>query len=113
MNRDISVDVSGDLGSIHVGGVLDSSTDSMVVLDDGIEDLSEILVGVPVTSIDTTVLIVELNSTGTGLGNGEVTSLGLDVLDFVPSLLGHVLGDKGVGGLDSGEFSRHDFSFGT
>ena len=35
--------------------------------------------------------------------------LGLDVLDLVPSLLGHMLGDQGVGGLDDGELSRHDY----
>jgi len=52
-------------------------------------------------------LVVELNSTGTSLGNGEATGLGLDVLDFVPSLLGHVLGDQRVGRLDGWEFSRH------
>jgi len=52
-------------------------------------------------------LVVELNGTGTSLGNGEATGLGLNVLDFVPSLLGHVLGDQGVGGLDDGELSRH------
>jgi len=52
-------------------------------------------------------LVVELNSTGASLGNGEATGLGLDVLDFVPSLLGHVLGDQRVGGLDGREFSRH------
>merc|ERR1711892_391595 len=102
------VNVSGDLGDIHVRGVLVSSTDSMVVLDDSIEDLSEILVAIPVTSIDTTVLVVELNGTGAGLGDGEATGLGLNVLDTVPSLLGHVLLDKRVLGLDNWEFSRHD-----
>ena len=50
-------------------------------------------------------LVVELNGTGTSLGNGEATGLGLNVLDFVPSLLGHVLSDQGVLGLDFGEFS--------
>ena len=108
VNWDTFIDVSGDLGSIHVRGVLGISTDSMVVLDDGIKDLREILVAIPVTGIDTTVLVVKLNSTSTGLGNGESTSLGLDVLDTVPSLLGNVLGHKGVGRLDDGEFSRHD-----
>ena len=42
------------------------------------------------------------------MGHGEATCLGLDVLHFVPSLLGHVLGHQGVGGLDGGELSRHD-----
>ena len=55
-------------------------------------------------------LVIELNGTGTSLGNGEATCLGLDVLDFVPSLLGDVLGNKGVSRLDSWEFSRHDLA---
>ena len=41
-------------------------------------------------------LVVELDGTGTSLGNGEAASLGLDVLDFVPSFLGHMLCHKGV-----------------
>ena len=58
-------------------------------------------------------LVVELNGAGASLGDGEATGLGLDVLDLVPSLLGHVLGHQGVGRLDDGEFSRHDLAFGS
>ena len=61
----------------------------------------------------TAVLVVELNGTGASLGNGEATGLGLDVLDFVPSLLGDVLGHQRVGRLDGGEFSRHDLTLWT
>merc|ERR1712123_271288 len=102
------VNVSGDFVDIHVRGVLGISADSMVVLDDSIKDLREILVTIPVTSIDTTVLVVELNGTGTSLGDGEAAGLGLDVLDTVPSLLGHVLLHERVLGLDNWEISRHD-----
>jgi len=109
VNWDSLIDISSDLGGVHVRGVLSIGADSMVVLDDGIKDLREIFVAVPVTSIDTAVLVVKLNSTGTGLGDGEPAGLGLDVLDAVPSLLGHVLGHKGVGRLDDGEFSRHGY----
>merc|ERR1739844_416711 len=104
VNWDSLIDISSDLGGIHVRGVLSIGADSMVVLDDGIEDLREIFVAVPVTSIDTAVLVVKLNSTGTGFGDGEAAGLSLNVLDTVPSLLGHVLGHKGVGRLDDGEF---------
>jgi len=99
------INVASDLVDIHVRSVLSIRADSMVVLDDGIEDLGEVLVAIPISSIDTAVLVVKFNSTGTSLGNGEATGLGLDVLDTVPSLLGHVLGDQGVLGLDFGEFS--------
>merc|ERR1712227_164049 len=107
VDRDISANVALDLLSVHVGGVLGISGDAVVLLDDSIEDLREVLVGVPVSGVDAAVLVVELNGAGAGLGNGEAAGLGLDVLDFVPSLLGHVLGDQGVGGLDDGELSRH------
>ena len=79
----------------------------MVLLDQGVEHRGKVLVGVPVTSVDTAVLVVELDGTGAGLGDGEVAGLGLDVLHLVPPLLGDVLGDQGVLGLDVGEFSRH------
>merc|ERR1719323_21378 len=105
---DSGLDVANNLLGVHVRGVLSISGDAVVVLDDGIEDLGEVLVGVPVTSVDTAVLVVELDGTGAGLGDGEAAGLGLDVLDLVPSLLGDVLGNKGVLGLDFGEFSRHD-----
>jgi len=81
----------------------------MIFLDDRVENFSKVLVGIPATSIDTTVLVVKLNSTGTSLGEGEATGLGLDILEFVPSLLGHMSCDKGLSRLDDGEFSRHDF----
>jgi len=105
---DSRLDVADDLLGVHVGGVLGIGGDTVVVLDDGIEDLGEVFVGVPITSVDTAVLVVELDGTGAGLGDGEAAGLGLDVLDLVPSLLGDVLGNQGVGGLDDGEFSRHD-----
>jgi len=108
VDGDSGLDVADDLLGVHVGGVLGIGGDTVVVLDDGIKDLGEVLVRVPITSVDTAVLVVELDGTGAGLGDGEAAGLGLDVLDFVPSLLGHVLGHQGVGGLDDGEFSRHD-----
>ena len=76
MDRSLGVNVAIDLGDVHVAGVNTVSRDSMVVLDDGVEHVSENLVGVPVSSIDTTMLVVELNSTGNGLAKGEFTGLG-------------------------------------
>jgi len=107
VNWHSGLNVANNLLRVHVRLVLGVSGDAVVLLDDGVEDLREVLVGVPVSSIDTAVLVVELNGAGTSLGDGEATGLGLDVLDFVPSLLGDVLGDQGVGRLDSGEVSRH------
>jgi len=105
---DSGFNVSLDLLGVHVGLVLGVGSDSMVFLDDGIKDLREVLVGVPVTSIDSAVLIVKLHGASNSLGDGEVTGLGLDVLHLVPPVLSDVLGHKGVGGLDGWEISRHD-----
>ena len=105
---DTSVHITLDLADIHVSGVLSIGTDTMVLLDDSIEDLSEVLVGVPISSIDTAVLVIEVYGASNGLSKGEASSLGGDVLDFVPSLLGHMLGDQGVLGLNNRELTRHD-----
>ena len=51
--------------------MLGVSADSMVLLDQGIEDLGEILVRVLVSSVDAAVLVVKLDSTSDGLGEGE------------------------------------------
>ena len=107
LDWDIIINVAADLGGVHVTGVGGVSRDAMVLLDDGVEDLGEVLVAIPVSGVDAAVLVVELNGASTSLGDGEVAGLGLDVLDLVPSLLGHVLGDQGVLGLDVGEFSGH------
>merc|ERR1719411_485116 len=65
------LDVSLDLLEVHVGGVLGVGGDAVILLDDGIEDLGEVLVGVPVSGVDTAVLVVELNGAGSSLGDGE------------------------------------------
>merc|ERR1712045_656621 len=92
----------------------------MVFLNDGVKDGGKVLVGVPVTSIDSTALVVKVNSTGNGLDKSESRSLGLDSLQLLPSVLGHMLGNKRVLRLDVREGSiglgrhslvqRHSFS---
>ena len=67
----ISLDVALDLGGVHVGGVLGIGGDAVVVLDDSIEDLREVLVGVPVSGVDAAVLVVELDGARDGLSQGE------------------------------------------
>merc|ERR1711963_1383429 len=69
----------------------------------GVEDRSKVLVRVPVTSVYAAVLVVELNGASDGLDEGEAGSLGLDSLELLPLVLGDVLGNEGVLGLDGGE----------
>ena len=93
----LGVDVALDLVDVHVGGVLGIGRDAVVLLDDGIEDLGEVLVAIPVSGVDAAVLVVELDGALTARLEGASSGGGLDVLQFVPPLLGHVLGHQGVG----------------
>jgi len=105
VNGNIGLDVAGDFAGVHVGGVLEVSTEAMVFADERVEDFSKVDVGVLVTSIDATVLVVELNGASNGLGQGELGGLGHDAGQFVPLLLGDVLSHQRVLGLDIGERS--------
>merc|ERR1719317_1522917 len=105
VDRNIFVDVALNLAGIHIGSVLGRGADSVVFADEGVEDGSKVLVGIPVTSVDAAVLVVELNSASNGLDEGEAGGLGLDSLELLPFVLGDVLGNEGVLGLDGGERS--------
>jgi len=106
VNGDFGVNVGGDFASIHVRGVLEISTKTMVLADEGIEDISEIKVRILITSIDTAMLVVEINSASNGLGQGEARGLGDVITQFCPFFGGDVLGSQGVLGLDIGEWSH-------
>jgi len=103
---DFGVDVSVDLGGVHVGDMLEVSGESVVLADQRVEDIGEVNVGVLVSGVDAAVLVVELNSASNGLGQGEARGLGDDSSELVPFLLGDVLGSQRVGGLDVGELGH-------
>merc|ERR1719178_227639 len=111
----IGDNITLDLAGIHVRGVLCRGADSVVLTDERVKDRGKVLVRVPVTSVDTAVLVVKLNGTSNGLDEGESGSLGLDSLELLPLVLGDVLGNKRVLGLDGGEgsvcLSRHCLVF--
>jgi len=107
---DFGVDVSVDLGGVHVRDVLEVGGESVVLADQRVEDIGEVDVGVLVSGVDAAVLVVELNSASNGLGQGESGGLGDDATKLVPLLLGHVLSDQRVGGLDVGEIAGHIFA---
>ena len=56
VDGDLGVDVSVDLADIHVWGVLEVSGESVVLADEGIEDISEVNVGVLISGVDTAML---------------------------------------------------------
>jgi len=102
----LGVDVALQLLGVHVRGVLEVGGESVVLHDEGFEDISEVDVRVLVSSVDTAVLVVEVDGASDGLGEGEAGGLGDNTAQLVPLLLGHVLGDQRVLGLDVGEFSH-------
>merc|ERR1719158_243890 len=111
VDRDILIDIALNLAGIHVRSVLCRWADSVVLTDQRVKDGGKVLVRVPVTGVNTTVLVVELNGTSNGLDEGESGSLGLDSLKLLPLVLSNVLGNKRVLGLDGWErsvsLSRH------
>ena len=106
LDWDIILNVATDLASIHVTGVGGVSGDSMVFLDDRVKNLGEILLKVAISSIDTTMLIVELNSAGNSLGQSEPGGGSLDAAELVPLLLGHMLSNERMLRLDGWEFGH-------
>merc|ERR1712142_985827 len=101
---DLGVDVSVDLADVHVRGVGEVGWETVVLADQRVEDIGEVDVGVLVTGVDAAVLVVEIDGASNGLGQGEAGSLGDNASELVPLLLGHVLCNQAVGGLDVGEF---------
>merc|ERR1719351_609490 len=104
MYWDIIGNVSLNFFDIHVGNVFESSWETVVFTDEGVEDISEVDVGVFITSIHTAMLVVEFNSAGNSLGQSESRGLGDNSGEFVPSFLGDVLSNQGVLGFDIWEF---------
>jgi hypothetical protein len=56
VDGDLGVDVSVDFADIHVRGVLEVSGESVVLADEGVEDIGEVDVGVLISGVDTAVL---------------------------------------------------------
>jgi hypothetical protein len=109
VNGHIGLDVASDLGGVHVRDMLEVSRETMVLADEGVEDLCEVNVGIFVTSVDAAMLVVELDSTSDGLGQSELGGLADNASELVPLFLGDVLGNQGVLGLDLGEWCGHGF----
>jgi len=106
VDGNIGLNVASDLGRVHVGCVLEVGSKTMVLADEGVEDFSEVNIGVLISSVDAAVLVVELNCAGNSLGQGELRGLGNNLVELVPFLFSHVLGNQGVLGLDFGERSH-------
>ena len=77
---------------------------AMVLLNDGIENISEEFIGILISSIDTTVLVIELNSTSNGLSKSESRGLGLESSKLGPFFGGDVLSYQTVSGFNVREW---------
>merc|ERR1719474_2625381 len=96
-----------DLAGIHVACVSGISCNTMVLLDQWVEHVREDLVRVPISSINATMLIIELNSTCDGFGEREPRGDSLGSVELLPDGFGDILGHQGVLGLDFWEGIRH------
>jgi len=104
VNGNISFNISGNFGGVHVRDVFEVSGKAMVFTDQRIKDISEVNVGILITSIDTTMLVIEFNGTSDGLGQGESRGLGDMVAKLSPFSLGNVGSYQRVFGFDFGEW---------
>ena len=56
MDRDLWVDVAGDLGGVHVGDVLEVGGEAVVLRDEGVEHVGKVDVAVLIAGVDSAVL---------------------------------------------------------
>ena len=104
VDRSSGINVASDLVSVHVRGVGKALGETMVLLNDGIENISEEFIGILISSIDTTVLVIELNSTSNGLSKSESRGLGLESSKLGPFFRGDVLSYQTVSGFNVREW---------
>ena len=104
--RGAGIDGSPDLGGVHVAGVGGVGGDAMVLLDQGIKHVSKdlhkamltmleyvmkcYLVRVPVSSVDTAVLVPKINSTGNSLAQGKPYEMTRTVMSIQIKHLSHL-----------------------
>merc|ERR1719430_259979 len=106
VNWCLGVDVPLDLIHIHVTRVHRLGGDAMVLLDEGIKHLSKVLVRVPITGINTTMLVVKLYCTGNSFTERKTRGCSFHFAELLPNRLGDILGHERAFGLDIREV-RH------
>ena len=72
LDGSISVDIAFDLVKVHVRSVAEVLVQAVVFKDEGIEDIGEIFVGISISSINATMLIIVLDGTSDGLKGFEI-----------------------------------------
>ena len=59
VDGDLGVDVSVDLVDVHVWGVLEVGGESVVLADEGVEDIGEVDIGVLISGVHAAVLSIK------------------------------------------------------
>ena len=104
VDRSSGINVASDLVSVHVRGVGKALGETMVLLNDGIENISKEFIGILISSIDTTVLVIELNSTSNCLSKSESRGLGFESSKLGPFVSSDVLCYQTVSGFNVREW---------
>ena len=104
VDRSSGINVASDLVSVHVRGVGKALGETMVLLNDGIENISKEFIGILISSIDTTVLVIELNSTSNCLSKSESRGLGFKSSKLGPFVSSDVLCYQTVSGFNVREW---------
>jgi len=105
MDWNICFYIALNFWSIHVWSVFRIGRDAMIFLDEWIKNRGKIFVGIPVTSIYSTMLIVEFHSACNCLDQSEAWCSCLFAFQFLPNILCNILCNKRVFWFDLREWS--------
>jgi len=83
---------------------------AMVFLNNWIKYRSKVLVGIPISSIDATVLVIKLNCTSNCLNQSKTRCISFNAIQIIPCSFSHMLSYKWMLWLNIGELTpSHSF----
>ena len=85
--------------------MFEASWKSVIFTDQRIKDTGKVNVGILITGVNTTVLVVKLNSASNGLCKGETRGLGFNLVELLPLVCSDMLGNQAVLGCNVGQLS--------
>jgi len=105
MHWDICFDITLNFLSIHVWGVFRIGRNPMIFLYEWIKNRGKIFIGIPVASINSTMLVVKFHSACNSLDQSESRCSCLFAFQFLPYIFCYILCNKRMFGFDLGEWS--------
>ena len=100
LDAGVGIDAFVDLGEVHVALMDGCGGDVVVIIDDGIEHVTELNVRVPITGVYAAMLVLELNGTGDGFGESELRGSRTYLVQLLPGGLCEVFSNQTVLRLD-------------